>query len=769
MVSKIAEVVVNAPLLRSFHYSVPGDLGADLLRGHRVLVPFGHRTTTGVCVGFPLESEVPKLKPIQSILHPGCRFDEHLLELTRWISSYYRASWGEILEAALPPAIRKGEAKEQMTREIFALKSSTELLEESGRIERRAAAQARLLKTLAEKGGQDLGLERSSLLKQAEATAASLRRLEKQGWVEEKTRVRRLDPYETETAGMEPREEPVLNPDQAAALAAMEPGIDENQFRPWLLKGVSGSGKTEVYLRAIRRALEQGKRGLVLVPEISLTPQTVLRFKQALPGKKVAVLHSMLTPNERTSQWRDIQEAKADLVIGARSAIFAPLPDLGLIVVDEEHESSYKQDTSPRYHARDVAVMRGKLLGATVILGSATPSLESLHNANTGKYGLLELPRRATTHGLPRVHVVDLDGRFYSPSGKGLISPDLDRMLHRELKRGAQSILYLNRRGFTTYLHCLECGGVVNCDECDVSLTFHHGENVLRCHYCDLKQMVPKTCPECRSREIRHSGVGTEKVVAEISRRFPEARVLRLDRDTVRNHQNLKKALASFSRGDYDILVGTQMVAKGHDFPGVNLVGILLADTGLHFPDFRAAERTWQLLTQVAGRAGRGEQQGLAIIQTFSAEHNAVRCAASGDHEEFCRLELENRKALGYPPFGRLVKILLSGKNEDAVEEEAGRIGEILRQASSPARRQDESGSLSELKKTGAGALASRPRILGPAPAPLNKLQGKFRIQILIKSPTSAVNHRLLERVETRLKPRRGVDLFIDVDPQSML
>jgi primosomal protein N' (replication factor Y) len=769
MVAKIAEVVVNAPLLRSFHYSVPGDLGAELLRGHRVLVPFGHRTTTGVCVGFPRQSEVPELKPIQSILHPGCRFDEHLLELTRWISSYYRASWGEILEAALPPAIRKGKIKEQTTREIFALKSSEELLEEAGRIERRAAAQARLLKTLAEKGGLDLGLERSSLLKESGAAAASLRRLEKQGWVIEKTRVRRLDPYATEGAAMKPRKEPELNPDQAAALAAIEPAIDENKFRTWLLKGVSGSGKTEVYLRAIRRALEQGKRGLVLVPEISLTPQTVLRFKQALPGKKVAVLHSMLTPNERTSQWRDIQEAKADLVIGARSAIFAPLPDLGLIVVDEEHESSYKQDTSPRYHARDVAVMRGKLLDATVILGSATPSLETLHNANIGKYGLLELPRRATAHGLPQVHVVNLDGRFYSPSGKGLISHDLDRMIHRELKRGTQSILYLNRRGFTTYLHCTECGCVLNCDECDVSLTFHHGENVLRCHYCDLKEMVPTVCPDCNSREIRHSGVGTEKVVAEISRRFPEARILRLDRDTVRNHQQLKKALASFSRGDYDILVGTQMVAKGHDFPGVNLVGILLADTGLHFPDFRAAERTWQLLTQVAGRAGRGEHQGLAIIQTFSAEHNAVRFAASGDHEEFCRLELENRKVLGYPPFGRLVKILLSGKNEEAVEKEAGRIGELLRQASSPARRQEGSGSLSELKKTGAGALASRPRILGPAPAPLNKLQGKFRIQILIKSPTSAVNQRLLEKVEARLKTRRGVDLFIDVDPQSML
>ena len=771
MVASIAEIVVNAPLLRSFHYSVPGDLGTDLRRGHRVLVPFGHRTATGVCVGFPAESEVPELKPIKSILHPECRFDEHLLELTRWISSYYRVSWGEILEAALPPAIRSGKAKELKLREVIALRSPGELLEEAGRIERRAAAQARILRKLAEDGPSDRAIERSRLLKESRESAASLDRLKEQGWLEEKTRVKRLDPYESETANLPPRQEPVLNPAQAAAVEALESGLDSAEFKTWLLYGVSGSGKTEVYLRALRRVLDKGGRGLVLVPEIALTPQTVLRFKQALPGRQVAILHSMLSPNERTSQWRNIQEGKADLVIGARSAIFAPIPDLGLIVVDEEHEPSYKQDTSPRYHARDVAVMRGKLLDVNVILGSATPSLESLHNAREGKYGLLELPERATTHGLPRVYVVQLDGSFYRSDGSGLISRELDRMVRKELERGAQSILYLNRRGFTTYIQCSECGYVLSCDECDVSLTYHRGDNLLRCHYCDLKEMVPSSCPDCRSKQLRHSGVGTEKVVAEISRRFPDARVLRLDRDTVRNHRLLRQALGAFSRGEYDILVGTQMVAKGHDFPGVNLVGILLADTGLHFPDFRAAERTWQLVTQVVGRAGRGDERGLAIIQTFSPDHYAIESAAKGEAEEFFRRELEYRRTLGYPPFGRLVKILLSGKVEEKVREEAARIGEILRQAASAdgSGGARDSGDLSELKKTWAGALASRPRILGPAPAPLNRLQGKFRIQILIKSPTSAVNQRLLERVKDRLKPRRGVDLVLDVDPQSML
>ena len=771
MVAPIAEIVVNAPLLRSFHYSVPSDLGTDLRRGHRVLVPFGHRTATGVCVGFPEESEVPELKPIKSILHPDCCFDEHLLELTRWISSYYRVSWGEVLEAALPPAIRSGKAKEQKLREVVALKSSAELLEEAGRIERRAAAQARILKKLAEKGADGRAVERSRLLKESRGSAASLNRLKEQGWLEEKTRVKRLDPYESETAKLPPRREPELNSAQAAALAALESSLDVGEFKTWLLYGVSGSGKTEVYLRALRRVLDKGGRGLVLVPEISLTPQTVLRFKQALPDRQVAVLHSMLSPNERTSQWRNIQEGKADLVIGARSAIFAPIPDLGLIVVDEEHESSYKQDSSPRYHARDIAVMRGKLLGANVILGSATPSLESLHNTHQGKYGLLELPERATTYGLPRVSVVQLDGSFYRSDGSGLISRELDRMVRKELARGAQSILFLNRRGFTTYVQCSQCGYVLSCDECDVSLTYHREDKLMRCHYCDMKEMVPSSCPDCRSTQLRHSGVGTEKVVDEISRRFPEARVLRLDRDTTRNHQLLRQALGSFSRGEYDILVGTQMVAKGLDFPGVNLVGILLADTGLHFPDFRAAERTWQLLTQVAGRAGRGDEQGLAIIQTFSPDHYAIQSAARGENEEFCRKELEYRRTLGYPPFGRLVKILLSGKVEANVREEAVRIGEILRQAASPGGSEAAQGSdgLSDLKKTGAGSLESRPRILGPAPAPLNRLQGKFRIQILIKSPTSAVNQRLLERVKDRLKPRRGVDLVLDVDPQSML
>ncbi|MDE0738412.1 MAG: primosomal protein N' [Planctomycetota bacterium] len=771
MATSIAEVVVNAPLLRSFHYSIPDNLEVELLRGHRVLIPFGPRTITGVCVGFPRESEVPKLKPITSILHPECRFDEHLLELTRWISSYYRVSWGEVLETALPPAIRSGKAKEQKIREVFALKEPEKLLAEAKKLRKKAAAQARILEKLAEKGSPDRAFERGRLLKEANAAAASLNRLRENGWLEEKSRVLRLDPYGTETANLTPREEPDLNADQAAALAALEASLDEGGFKTWLLHGISGSGKTEVYLRALRRVLSRGGRGLVLVPEISLTPQTVLRFKRALPGHRVAVLHSMLTPNERTSQWRNIQEGLADVVIGARSAIFAPIPDLELIVVDEEHESSYKQDSSPRYHARDVAVLRGKLLEANVVLGSATPALESLHNAREGKYGLLRLPRRATTHGLPRTHVVQLDGRFYNPDGSGLISRELDMMVRKELKRGAQSILYLNRRGFTTYLHCLECGCVLNCDECDVSLTLHRGENLLRCHYCDLKQMIPRQCPDCRSGKLRHSGVGTEKVVAEISRRFPDARVLRLDRDTVRNHQLLKEALGAFSRGEYDILVGTQMVAKGHDFPGVNLVGILLADTGLHFPDFRASERTWQLLTQVSGRAGRGEERGLAIIQTFSPGHYAIACAANGEDEEFCRKELEYRKTLGYPPFGRLVKILLSGKQEEAVCEEASRIAELLREAAAPgaSKTNKDQGGLFDLKKTGTGAVASRPRILGPAPAPLTRLQGKFRIQILIKSPTSAVNQQLLERVEGKLKPRRGVDLLLDVDPQSML
>ncbi len=766
MVRRIAEVAVNVPLSKSFHYSVPDELQAQIERGHRVLIPFGPRTTTGVCVDFPDESEHAKLKPIRELLHPDCRFDEHLLELTRWIASYYQLGWGEVLEAALPPAIRSGKT-ERRRREIVAVASRAEMETEAERRESRAAAQARVLRALATHGGEPPRCDRGELLRQAATTGATLARLIEAGWLCEESVADRRDPYATDGDDPPGREEPVLNADQQTAVDAIHELIAADGFAAVLLRGITGSGKTEVYIRALREVLAAGGRGLVLLPEIALTPQTVLRFREALPDTPVAVLHSMLSPNERTGQWRDIQAGEARLVIGARSAIFAPIPDLRLIVVDEEHEPSYKQESSPRYHARDIAVKRASMLGVPIVLGSATPSLESWHNAQSGKYRLIELPRRATPHDLPSVHLIPLDQNFYKPDGSGLVSPKLDYQIRRQLADGEQTLLFLNRRGFSTYVHCPQCGYVERCEECDVSMTLHRGVGVVRCHYCGRARPAPTDCPDCNSPRIRRSGVGTEKVVAELGRRYPQARVLRLDRDAITTHRSLREALSGFARGEHDILVGTQMVAKGHDFPKVSLVGVLSADTGLHFPDFRAAERTYQLITQVSGRAGRGARRGRVMVQTFAPEHYAIARAADGDWPAFCATELENRRALGYPPFGRLVKVQLSGTDEKKVRAMGQRLGARLNEAARALAPADETGG-------SVGILAARlggdgVQVLGPCAAPIARLQGRYRAQILLKSRHGNALRRVVRGVADDLKRRGAVDGAIDVDPQSLM
>ncbi len=746
MVRSIAEVAVNVPLLKLFHYRVPSELAEKLDLGHRVLIPFGRQVTTGICVAFPEQTSVPGLKPIRQILHPDCRFDPHILELTRWIAEYYHAGWGEVLEAALPPPIRSGK-EERRVSTISAAKPSDEMLEVGVRLAAKAPRQSRLLVFLARNRGP---ISRTELLKSAASTPEALRKLIEKGWAaDEKTRSpgpaasdKDIEDFAAlrSAAGIEP------SAAQEAALEAVRAALLEKRFRTILLHGVTGSGKTEVYLRALREVLASGKRGLVLVPEISLTPQTVLRFREGLAGEPVAILHSMLTGTERTREWRHIQEGKAKLVIGVRSSIFAPIPDLGLIVADEEHDASYKQESSPRYNARDVAIVRARMLKIPIVLGSATPSLETFHNTRTGKFQLVEMPRRVTSHDLPIVTIVPLDGTFYRADGSGLITDQLDRLIRNRLAHKEQVLLFLNRRGFATYLHCTRCGFVLKCPECDITLTYHRSQESARCHYCGHARPVPTDCPDCDMPGMRRTGVGTEKITLEMARRYPEARVARLDRDTASTHGALRATIASFARREHDILVGTQMVAKGHDFPQVTLVGIVSADTGLNFPDFRAAERTFQLVTQVAGRAGRGAREGRVIIQTFFPDHFAIRCAASGDFAEFARKELEFRRTLGYPPFGRLVKVLFHGAREEAVATEAKETGDILREGSPGCR------------------------ILGPAPSPIAKIQGKFRHQILLKSASAQALHAALDRLEKKRPPKKGsVDRVIDVDPQSML
>jgi len=741
----IVEVAVNVPLLRLFHYEVPEGLSSRIELGHRVLVPFGGRMATGICVGFPESSDVAALKPVRELLHPDLRFDAHLLELTRWISDYYRASWGEVLEAALPPPIRAGR-KEPLETRVAAGPDGAALLAEGERLASRAPARSRLLVFLARNPGPH---RRPELLRAAAASPEALRWAVREGWAAE-DRVPRDAPADRGglegIANLASRSPAALHEDQDKALEAIREAAGSGAFSTLLLHGVTGSGKTEVYLRAFREILERGRRGLVLVPEISLTPQMVLRFREGLGGRCVAVIHSRLTPAERAREWRDIQNGKADLVIGARSAVFAPIPDLGLIVVDEEHDGSYKQESSPRYNGRDVAVMRAHMLGIPVVLGSATPSLESFQNARAGKYRLHGMPRRVTSQDLPAVTVVPLEPDFYRLDGSGLISDALDRLLRDRLRRKEQSLLFLNRRGFSTYLHCTNCGYTLKCPSCDIALTFHRSRNAVRCHYCDHTAQVPSPCPECLALPLRRSGVGTEKIMAELARRYEDARVARLDRDTVTSQQAMIETLGRFARGEHDILVGTQMIAKGHDFPEVTLVGIINADTGLHFPDFRSAERTFQVITQVAGRAGRGDKPGRVVVQTFSPDHPAIACAALGDYAGFVRSELECRQALGYPPFGRLVKVLLQGPDPEETATEAAAVAAILRQRK-----------------------GNDPKVLGPAPSPISRIQGKSRFQLLLKSGSAAALHSSIVGLE-KARPARGkVERAIDVDPQSML
>ena len=751
MVRSIVEVAVNVPLLRNFHYSVPDELGGRLELGHRVLVPFGPRTATGVCVGFPTESEIPKLKPVRDVLHPECRFDAHLLELTRWIADYYHVGWGEVLEAALPPPIRQ-QQKEPRVAWLTRLRSREECVGEAERVAKKAPQQAAALTYFA--GCGEDKVQRSQVFAQAPCGDNALRTLVKKGWFEVTQEPKPAGPTFVDSqlsAAGAASEVHDLHEDQEKALEAIREATEQGGFAPILIQGVTGSGKTEVYLRALRAVLEAGGRGIVLVPEISLTPQTVTRFREGLPDFEIRVLHSMLTPSARRREWQDIQAGRADVVIGARSSIFAPVDRLQLIVIDEEHDSSYKQESSPRYSARDVAIVRARMLGIPVIMGSATPTLESSWNAKSGKYRHIVLPRRVTSHDLPVVSTEPLGGEFYRPDGGGLISDRLDYRIRKCLRAKEQVMLFLNRRGFATYLHCFRCGFVLNCENCDIALTFHRRENVARCHYCGQATRVPEACPECEVPGLRRAGVGTEKVAAQVTKRYPDARIVQLDRDTVTTYQGLQEAIKSFAEGRYDILVGTQMIAKGHDFPLVTLVGVINADTGLHFPDFRAAERTFQLVTQVAGRAGRGKRPGHVIVQTFVPDHYAIDYAARAEFEPFLEKELSGRRALSYPPFGRLVKIQIQGEKLEVVQAEAEALGKFLKEAASQ----------------GDG---ERVQVLGPAPSPLERIQRKYRYQLLLKSKSSKRLHQMLYQLDQGLpRSKRGAERSVDVDPQSML
>jgi primosomal protein N' (replication factor Y) len=600
-----------------------------------------------------------------------------------------------------------------------------------------------LLETLVERG--DIGVKQ--LRAADKQVRQKLNRLVALGFIELYEADESPNPY---IGASVPRDEPPqLTAEQARAVAALCGRLDTGGYEGFLLHGVTGSGKTEVYLRAIQRAIAQGRGALVLVPEIALTPQLVTRYRARF-GDDLAVVHSAMTPKERVDQWRLLRSAEVKVAIGVRSAIFSPVSNLGIVIVDEEHDASFKQERGFHYNARDLALLRAARSGAVAVLGSATPSLESYRNAHSGKLTLLRLEQRATAQALPDVLIVDMARHRSGPGGQQLISQPLYSAMAQVLNRGEQVILFLNRRGYAPAMLCRTCGKLPRCECCAVTLTYHRRPMGLVCHYCGQRRAVPSVCPECGSEALEPVGAGTQKAESVLAELFPSARVARLDRD-VASGRDIEAVLDKVRQGEIDILVGTQMVTKGHDFPNVTLVGVLAADVGLHMPDFRAAERTFQLLTQVAGRAGRSGKAGSAIVQTYSPEHPAIVAASRHDYRSFVQVEARAREELRYPPFGRLAALRISSEDEQRAEQTGHRLCSQLRDAKVQL-------GLAELD------------ILGPAPAPIALLQGHHRHRLLLRAPTHDILRRALTQILAFVEaPPKGVRITLDMDPVSML
>ena len=725
-----AAVAVPVPLRRVFTYAVLEAQRERIAPGVRVRVPFGGRRVVGTVVQWPAPAPDAsiEIKPIEAVLADGRRLSPEMLELTRFVADYYLSSWGDAIEAALPPepgplAARRG---------VRPLQGA-----DPAALDPRARAQRRLLeRLLAATEPVALADLDPSVRRHARAlVAAGLA-----AFVE-------LD-ADREDEGSAGPAAPARRPTaaQAAVLETLGDAITEGAYRPFLLYGATGSGKTEVYLQAAQRTLDLGRGVLWLVPEIGLTPLLLQTIYDRFPGRAV-VLHSGLGRRERFAGWDRVRRGERPIVVGTRSAVFAPLPDPGLIVVDEEHDGSYKQSETPRYNGRDVAVLRASRARATIVLGSATPSMESYAHARAGRYALLRLGGRIEERPLPEVRVVDMREVFVACGEVAPLSPLLIDELRACLERGEQALVLRNRRGWATALHCPTCGERVQCGRCSIALTWHRAARRLRCHYCGFETRRPANCPHCTAETLNELGEGTERVEDALRAALPGTRIERMDRDTIRRRGAHEALLRRFERGAVDVLVGTQMIAKGHDFPRVTLVGVLSADHALGLPDFRAAERAFQLLTQVAGRAGRGTRPGKVVIQAFDASHPVLKLAAAQDFEAFYAREIRYRRALRYPPLVALVQIIVHDRDELQARLWAERVAAAL--------RAEEGGRL---------------LLSGPGPAPVERVKGRFRQQILARS---AGRRRLVEAIDRALAaiegqvPRRA--LVVDVDPLSLL
>jgi primosomal protein N' (replication factor Y) (superfamily II helicase) len=810
-------VAVCAPLDTIFTYGVSDELWPDVAVGKRVLVPVRNRGVTGYIVDAD-QGNTPSdydLKEVKDILDQTPLFGPELVPFFRWIAEYYMCPIGMVIQSALPGGLNVQPFKSGVITDkgVKAIESHSlnpdqkELLswvkENPGKrlptplyrfyqlekkglitieVQNQKARTGPLMWTYVrysdDKDIKDILSARSLKLK-ADNEAVFLEclanndglplrelceRFSNGGYLVEKwVKKGLLEKYQREVlrdlAGDAVSRGPapyLLSEQQEICLSAMKKGIDKGTFSTYLLYGVTGSGKTEVYYNAISHAISLNKQAILLVPEIALTIFTEGLFRSRL-GNRVALFHSGLSDGERYDQWMMMAKGEIDLVIGARSALFAPLSRLGLIIVDEEYDSSYKQEEAPRYQARDAAVARAKMANAIVVLGAGTPSVQSYYNTGKGQYRLLEMPERVENRPLPDIKIVDMKTMLETGHGdkKTLLSPVLRNALIENYERGKQAILFLNRRGFSKIYLCPACGEPIKCPNCDLTLTYHLHARELACHYCEYRIAPDNRCPSCRHEGMIPFGFGTEKLEHELADSIPYARIARFDRDSTRKKGQIDNILKSFSRHELDILVGTQMVTKGYDFPDVTLVGVVSADLSLSFPDFRAGERTFQIISQVAGRAGRGVDKGQVIIQTFNPAHYAIESARKHDFKSFYECEIRMREMLNYPPFGYLACIRFSGNDKDAVQVKAGKIAHEMKTI------------LTNWPKKGKTI-----QVMGPTEAPLAKLRGKYRWQILLKSKNSNVLHYFLERVRDASTPvlkGSGVSMMIDIDPYQML
>jgi len=728
-----ARVLLDQSAGKPLDYSVPRELAERVVAGSRVRVPLRTRVVLATVISVHDETDAKGVRDIAALVNDEALVRPTLLRLAHWMADYYCCAEEVAMRAVLPVVIRKAELKhkEQLFVELLRVPNDDERRD----FERRAPRQLDVIMRLEKAGGP---IELSEL-------GAPAKALEKRGIVRVASQ-RILREPEGEFL---PSHDLPLNAEQRKALDAVFGAIERPaEAKPILLHGVTGSGKTEVYLQGIRHALDTGKTALVLVPEISLTPQTVERFKSRFAAiqSHVAVLHSHLSDGERHDEWHKIHSGGARIVIGARSAVFAPLENLGLIVVDEEHENSYKQEDAPRYHARDVAVYRAALEKCAVVLGSATPSLESYHNAKTGKYRLLEMPSRIDDRGMPLIRVVDLRLQNKQKGQPQVLSALLCAAIDRRLAEGQQTILFLNRRGYSSALLCQACGHVAHCPHCSVALTYHRDDERIRCHLCGHAEKAPRVCPSCRDPGIRHAGFGTQKVEEAVRKVFPTATVARMDADSMSRKGSYREALDRFQARKIDILVGTQMIAKGLHFPNVTLVGIVNADVGLHMADFRAGERTFQLLTQVAGRAGRGEAAGEVLVQTFTPAHPSIQHARHHDYAGFWEHESEFRRAFEHPPYARFVLITVRGDHAERTGFAAQTLARRLREA-----------------------VDGEVTVAEPSPAPLSRVKGEYRFHLALKGPSALRISRCIKSVLAKLPMPREIRVAVDVDALQLL